>query len=288
MKRFLWLLFLLTAALAALGEATILVFPNVVPFLEDLMPASLVTPPKGFDVRREGVERGRVESIEYDSKSTGCKRKVCIYTPPGFSSDITYPVFYLLHGSVADETTWVKDGRADIILDNLYAEKKLVPMIVVMPDGNPPPNFDYGFLESDLLDDLIPYVEKHYPVKADRQHRALAGISAGAQQALTIPLAHPDMFAYVGVFIGALKDREAFENNHHGTLESLGTTKKPSLLWLASGKKDIFYVDCQATLKLFNKYKIPYVYVEGKGLHDWETARNDLFGFAPLLFRSEK
>ena len=133
MKR---LIFYIAAGVAALALILILLFPSLVVGLLDLMPASLPTPPKGFDVRREGIERGKVETVEYDSKAAGCKREMRVYTPPGFSQDRKYPVLYLLHGSLSDETGWVQVGAADTILDNLYADRKPVPMIVVMPNGN--------------------------------------------------------------------------------------------------------------------------------------------------------
>src|SRR5437016_5631093 len=98
-------------------------------------PAPLPPAPKGFDVRRDAVERGKVETVEYDSKTVGAKRKLVVYTPPGYSEDARYPVFYLLHGGGDDETGWQKKGAAAVILDNLYADKKLVPMLVVMPNG---------------------------------------------------------------------------------------------------------------------------------------------------------
>src|SRR3712207_6163523 len=123
-----------------------------------------------------------------------------VYTPPGFSKDRKYPVLYLLHGAGDDETGWQKKGAADVILDNLYAEKKIVPMIVVMPNGftNAPgtpqrgnPNATpeerrrtAGAFEQDLLKDIIPYVESHYPVIADANHRALAGLSMGGGQTM--------------------------------------------------------------------------------------------------------
>src|SRR5690348_7916452 len=102
-------------------------------------PGKLDPAPKGFDVRRDGVERGKVETVEYDSKTVGAKRKMVIYTPPGYSKDGKYPVLYLLHGAGDNETGWTRRGSADVILNNLYAEKKLVPMIVVMPNGSTRP-----------------------------------------------------------------------------------------------------------------------------------------------------
>jgi enterochelin esterase-like enzyme len=286
MKR---LIFLSVAGVAALVLILIIFFPSLVVDLAELMPATLPTPPKGFDVRREGIERGKVETVEYDSKAAGCQRKMCVYTPPGFSKDQKYPVLYLLHGSLADETSWAKDGAADTIFDNLYADKKPVPMIVVMPNGNLYAGDTFG---ADLQDDIIPYVEKNFPVKADREHRALAGVSAGAYQALSSGLPRPDTFAYIGVFIGGvgmgLENCDEFEMKHQEVLKDLGTKKKLKLLWVANGKKDMTYEFCQNTLQLFDKYKIQYVYTEGKGEHNWETARNDLFVFAPLVFRDAK
>ncbi len=180
MKR---LIFLFAAGVVALALILILMFPLLPSLVVDLlrMPAALPTPPNGFDVRREGIDRGKVETVEYNSKVAWGKRKMCVYTPPGFSKDQKYPVLYLLHGAASDETGWVKDGAADTILDNLYEDKKPVPMIVVMPNGNLPTDA----LGTDLLDDVIPYVEKHFPVKADREHRALAGVSGALYRRLT-------------------------------------------------------------------------------------------------------
>ncbi|MGA2064152.1 MAG: alpha/beta hydrolase-fold protein [Thermoguttaceae bacterium] len=282
MKR---LIFLSAAGVVALAEIVILIFPSLVRDLVDLMPASLPTPPEGFDVRREGVERGKVEAVEYDSKAAGCTRKMRVYTPPRFAKDKNYPVLYLLHGSLADETSWVKDGRVDAILDNLYADKKAVPMIVVMPDGNLFSTAEFDLFGADMLGDVIPYVEGHFPVQADREHRALGGVSSGAHQALELGLAHPETFAHLGVFIGGLHDCEQFEKQHQEALKDLRAKKRLKLLWLANGKNDLTYEYCQDTLKLLGKYKIRYVYMEGKGLHNWETARNDLFVFTPLVFR---
>jgi|GEM_PF-1019776 len=142
--------------------------------------------PEGFDSRREGTERGRVETVEYDSKTVGVRRKAVVYTPPGYSNKVKYPVLYLLHGIGDAEGDWTAKGKADVILDNLMADKKTVPMVVVMPNGRAAKEDrsggDFGGqfpaferFEDDLLKDLIPFVESHYSVEADREHRALAG-----------------------------------------------------------------------------------------------------------------
>src|SRR5262249_39631260 len=133
---------------------------------------SLPPAPEGFDKPRDNVPKGKVESVEYDSKSVGAKRRMVVYTPPGFSKDTKYPVFYLLHGGGDDETGWQQKGSAPTILDNLYADKKIAPMIVVMPFGftstKDGKKSNAGF-EDDVLKDIIPFVESHYPVKTDRE-----------------------------------------------------------------------------------------------------------------------
>ncbi|HVK12414.1 MAG TPA: endo-1,4-beta-xylanase [Gemmataceae bacterium] len=261
-------------------------------------PAELPAPPKNFDSKREGIERGKVETIEYDSKAAGAKRKMLVYTPPGFSKDQKYPVLYLLHGGGDDETGWTKKGAADVILDNLYADKKAAPMIVVMPNGRvvkageKPAGKFAGFeeFEQDLLRDVIPYVEAHYPVKADRRHRALAGLSMGGLQTLDIGLTHLDTFDTLGVFSsGWFPDRrEKFEKEQQALLKDPETNKKLKLFWIANGKPDIAYKNNQAMLEMFDKYKLRYVFNEGKGGHTWDSWKNHLFVFAPLLFRDDK
>jgi enterochelin esterase family protein len=261
-------------------------------------PAELPAPPKGFDRKREGIERGKVEAVEYDSKAAGVKRKMLVYTPPGFSKDRKYPVLYLLHGGGDDETGWVKKGAADVILDNLYADGKAVPMIVVTPNGRvvkpgekPADRFaGYDAFEKDLLGDVIPYVEAHYPVRADRGHRALAGLSMGGLQTLDIGLTHLDRFSALGVFSsGWFPDRrEKFEAEHQGLLKDPETNRKLTLFWIANGKPDIAYQNNAAMLAMFDRYGVRYEYREGKGGHAWDSWRNHLWAFAPLLFRGEK
>ncbi len=121
-----------TGQLLSLGFLLVLVLSTAV---GAQTPATLPAAPSGFDALREGIEHGKVETVQYESKSTGGKRKMVIYTPPGYSKDIKYPVLYLLHGAGDDETGWTKKGSAAVILDNLYAAKKIAPMIVVMPNG---------------------------------------------------------------------------------------------------------------------------------------------------------
>ncbi len=172
------------------------------PGADELKP-DFPAPPQGFDVRRDGIGHGKLETVEYDSTTVGAKRKAQVYTPPGYARDQKYPVLYLLHGIGGTEMEWTRGGAANVILDNLLAEKKIVPPIVVMPNGraakdigprDPIPKQSPAFaaFEKDLLTDLIPYIEKNYAVKTDRESRALAGLSMGGGQALSIALRFPE------------------------------------------------------------------------------------------------
>jgi enterochelin esterase-like enzyme len=249
--------------------------------------ASLPIPPEGFDLRRDGIVHGKIETIVYESRVAGQKRAMHVYTPPGFSRSRKYPVLYLLHGANADEASWERKGAADAILDNLFTDKKVVPMIVVMPNGNWSSSRadSYDAFAAELVDDVVPAVERQFPVETDQEHRALAGVSAGANQAINIWLSRPDTFAYLGVFIGGLENSALAENKHRDALMNLGKKPNLKLLWITNGKNDVTYSRCCDTLELFDKYNIHYTYVEGQGFHGWDTARNDLYVFSPLLFR---
>jgi enterochelin esterase-like enzyme len=249
---------------------------------------------KGFDVRRDGIERGKIETVEYDSRSVGVRRKALVYTPPGYSKETHYPVLYLLHGIGDDETGWTKKGSADIILDNLYADKKLVPMIVVMPNGRasaePPPANPfqgnpfqaYAAFEEDLLKDLIPHVESRYPVRADREYRALAGLSMGGGQSLNFGLKNLDTFAWIGGFSSAPNTRPATEL----IFNPADASKKLRLLWVSCGDTDRLMEISQSFHKALEAMKVPHVWHVDTGGHTWEVWRNDLYLLAQRLFRS--
>ena len=168
----------------------------------------------------KNVPHGRLEMISYESKSVGTTRKMQVYTPPGYSKDKKYPVLYLLHGIGGDETEWQRFARPGILLDNLLAEGKITPMIVVMPNGRAQKNDRaqgnvfatapaFAAFEQDLLKDVIPTIEARYSVQADREHRALAGLSMGGGQSLNFGLAHLDTFAWVGAFSAAPNTKPA-------------------------------------------------------------------------------
>ena len=168
------------------------------------------------------MPHGQLEMISYESKSVGTTRKMQVYTPPGYSQEKKYPVLYLLHGIGGDETEWQRFAKPNVLLDNLLAEGKVTPMIVVMPNGRAQKNDRaegnvfaaapaFAAFEQDLLKDVIPTIESRYSVQADREHRALAGLSMGGGQSLNFGLAHLDTFAWVGGFSSAPNTKPAAE-----------------------------------------------------------------------------
>ena len=172
--------------------------------------------PFGFDQVKSKVKHGNVETISYKSKTVGAIRKANVYTPPGYNKNKKYPVLYLLHGIGGDENEWLKHGNPQNILDNLYVEKKLEPMIVVLPNGRAMKDDSatgnimdkdkveaFSTFEKDLLNDLIPFIEKKYRVYKDREHRAIAGLSMGGGQSLNFGLGNLNKFAWVGGFSSA-------------------------------------------------------------------------------------
>ncbi len=158
-------------------------------------------PPAGIDVPRPDVPHGKLEMISYESKSVATTRKMNVYTPPGYSAGRKYPVLYLLHGIGGDETEWQRFAKPNVLLDNLIADGKATPMIVVMPNGRAQKDdrAQGGFgsapafaaFEQDLLKDVIPAIEARYSTQSDREHRALAGLSMGGGQSLNFGLAAP-------------------------------------------------------------------------------------------------
>jgi enterochelin esterase-like enzyme len=253
------------------------------------------TPPAGYDAKRDGINHGVVELIEYDSKTVGIPRKARVYTPPGYSKDKKYPVLYLLHGIGGDENEWPRGGVPDVIMDNLYADKKAVPMIVVMPNGRaskdvtakspfPQQSPAFAAFEMDLLRDLIPFIEKTYPVKADRESRALAGLSMGGGQSLNFGLGNLDTFAWVGGFSSApnTKAPAALIKDHADAAKQL------KLLYVACGDKDGLARISEGVHKMLDEKKVPHIYrVIPGGAHDFKVWKSDLYHFAQLVFQDK-
>ena len=248
--------------------------------------------PAGFDTRREGTARGKVETVEYDSKTVGIKRRMTVYLPPGYSTEKKYPVLYLLHGIGGDERGWVRAGAADAVLDNLHAGGKVVPMLVVMPNGrasaDPPPRnpFDgnpfaaYAAFEQDLLKDVIPAIEGKYSVRADREHRALAGLSMGGGQSLNFGLKNLDAFAWVGGFSSAPNTRPVAELVPKPEVAA----GKLRLLWVSCGDTDGLMRISRAFHDALAEKKVPHIWHIDAGGHTWPVWRNNLYLFATRLF----
>jgi enterochelin esterase-like enzyme len=250
-------------------------------------------PPAGFDKKRDNIDLGKLETVEYDSTAVGVKRKARVYTPPGYAKDSKYPVLYLLHGIGGDETEWARGGAPDVILDNLYADRKAVPMIVVMPNGRASKDVTaksgfgqqgpaFAAFEKDLLHDLIPFVEKTYSVKADRESRAVAGLSMGGGQSLNFGLGNLDTFAWVGGFSSAPNTRRPADL----IKDHAEAAKKLRLLYVACGDKDTLFRISEGVHKMLDENKVPHVYrvIPGGG-HDFKVWKSDLYHFAQLLFR---
>lgn len=254
--------------------------------------AAVPAAPAGFDARREGIAHGRATMIEYESKTVGTRRKALVYTPPEYSLDREYPVLYLLHGIGGDETEWQRNGAPETILDNLYADGKLVPMIVVMPNGRAQPNDRaegdvfasapaFAVFERDLLADLIPFVESHYRAKRDREHRALAGLSMGGGQSLNFGLAHLDTFAWIGAF-SAAPNTKMPEDLLPEPKKAAGALR---LLWISCGDRDNLIFISQRTHRYLDEKGVAHIWHVDSGGHDFAVWRNDLYHFAQRIFR---
>jgi len=249
-------------------------------------------PPEGFDKEREGIAQGKLEMVEYDSKSVGNKRKALVYRPPGYSADNRYPVLYLLHGIGGDENEWRRGGHPEIILDNLIADKKAEPMIIVMPNGRAQPDDRpgtnamatapaFGKFDKDLLGDLIPFIESKYSVKSDRESRALAGLSMGGGQSLNFGLANLDTFAWVGGFSSAPNTKPAAE-----LLPDPEKAKKQlKLLWISCGNKDGLIRISQGVHAYLKEREVPHIWHVDEHAHDFQHWKKALYNFSQLIFK---
>jgi len=250
--------------------------------------------PKGFDEYRDNILHGAIDTVIYYSKTVGTKRRALIYTPPGYSKTKKYPVLYLLHGIGGDEKEWYKGGQPHIILDNLYAEGKIVPMIVVMPNGRAMKDdratgniFDsdkvqaFANFEKDLINDLIPFIEKKYSVLKDREYRAIAGLSMGGGQSLNFGLGNLDKFAWIGGFSSApntKRPEELLKNPDEAC-------KMIKLLWISCGENDNLIFVSQRTHDYLVKMKIPHIYFVESGGHDFNFWKISLYHFLQLIFK---
>ena len=244
------------------------------------------------------VPHGDIRIKKYYSRVTNSWRQFYIYTPPGYDNEINekYPVLYILHGGGEDERGWATQGKTDLILDNLIAEKKAKPMLVVMMDGNFGTGGFAGFgeqslrmFENELKQSVIPFVEKNFRAKTDAGNRALAGLSMGGLQTLYAGIKNTNVFAYLGVFSsGWFANREELSKPQYDFMKANASLINSNLksLWIAmGGKEDIAYNNCKIMLSKFDELGIRYAYKEYPGGHTWPVWRNNLYNFAQLLFR---
>ncbi len=251
-------------------------------------------PPESIVARKENIPHGELEMVEYDSKTVGTTRKMNVYTPPGYSKDKNYPVLYLLHGIGGDETEWQRIVAPDRLFDNLIKDGKAVPMIVVMPNGRAQKNdraggnpFEsapaFAVFERDLLDDVIPATESRFSVQADREHRALAGLSMGGGQSLNFGLTHLDTFAWIGGFSSAPNTKEPEEL----IPDPAKAREQLKLLWLSCGNKDGLIRISQRMQRHLKQNDIPHIWNVDANGHDPTHWRNNLYHFAQLLFNDD-
>jgi len=249
-------------------------------------------PPADIAANRAEIPHGKLEIIEYDSKSVGTRRKTQVYTPPGYSPDKKYPVLYLLHGIGGDETEWQRFATPNLLLDNLIADGKAVPMIVVMPNGRAQKNDRaegnvyatapaFAAFEQDLLQDLIPAIEARYSVAADREHRGVAGLSMGGGQSLNFGLAHLDKFAWVGGFSSAPNTKAPDQL----VADPAAARDKIKLLWVSVGNKDGLIRISQGVHAYLKKENIPHVWNVDGHAHDPTEWKNNLYYFLQKAFR---
>jgi len=252
--------------------------------------------PQDFDVEKKEIPHGKIDTIQYSSSTVGTTRKALVYTPPGFKKSNKYPVLYLLHGIGGDEKEWFKNGTPQIILDNLYAKGKLIPMIVVLPNGRAMKDDRatgdimakdkveaFAIFEKDLLNDLIPFVEKKYPAKKDRNDRAIAGLSMGGGQTLNFGLGNIDRFAWVGAFSAAPNTKEPQK-----LLPDPSKAKELKLLWISCGDQDRLMPFSKRTSDYLTENNVPHIFYVEPGGHDFKVWKNDLYLFSQLLFKPIK
>lgn len=265
----------------------------------------------------KNVPHGQVREIHYFSESNKAMRRCFIYTPPGYDQDLTkrYPVLYLQHGGGEDETGWSNQGRANLIMDNLIAEGKATPFIIVMDNGTwampnrprpnpqagpnqqarpaqgerpagpwPPTGWADGFKKT-LVEEIIPMVDANFRTLADQPHRAMAGLSMGGMQTRVITLAHPELFSHVGMFSGGSYSPEDVNN-------APGFKEKVKFLFVSFGSRELenrrpgFGGDPQAnTEALKNAGMNTHFYVSPLTAHEWQTWRRSLYEFAQRIFK---
>jgi enterochelin esterase family protein len=267
-------------------------FPN-----ERFKPSLVDIPSDGPSLHTvQNVPRGEVSYCSYESKTLDRTRPLIIYTPPGYRTGTDkLPVLYLVSGTTDTEETWFKAGRANVILDNLIAQKKAVPMIIVMPYGNmmsgtPMPSSPqaadmYKIFNDELLDNVIPYVEANYRVLPDRENRAIAGFSRGGGQSLFTAFNNPDKFAWIGSYAAYLTPEVCDKYFSAMVSQPDATNAKFKLLWLGVGKDDFLYQPAFNFMNYLTDKKLEHKTLVTEGGHTWMNARHYLAETLQLYFK---
>ncbi len=253
------------------------------------------------------VPHGTVRRMWYNSPALGMDRRLTVYTPAGYETGgKRYPVFYLLHGMGGDEEAWIALGRTSQILDNLIAQGKAKPMIVVMTNGNAaqeaaPGESSLGFAAPSMnqpktmegsfetaFPDVVKFIDKNFRTLANKKNRAIAGLSMGGFHSMHISKQYPDMFDYVGLFSAAIMPGKDVKSPIYDDLEGklkIQFAKKPALYWIGIGNTDFLYKANEDYRKMLDEKGYKYTYYETGEGHIWKNWRIYLTEFAPLLFK---
>lgn len=250
-------------------------------------------PGADFMEYKAGIPHGAIAAVYYDSSAIPGVRRMHVYTPPGYDSGTArLPVLYLLHGGGDSDDSWGTVGRAGAILDNLIAAGKAVPMIIVMPAGHistdfrltPGTRMGHDAFNDDLVKVVLPYIDAHYRTIAERDHRAIAGLSMGGLQTLNVALADAGDFAYVGVFSSGWFPNSLKEEEDTDVAQYLASGKRFRLCWVDAGKYDIALQNSHSTVAILRKAGINVEEHESAGFHAWNNWRDYLNQFTQLLF----
>ena len=251
-------------------------------------------PPEGFNVARANIPQGELKVVEYDSKTLGLRRLLRVYTPAGYSADRKYPVLYLHHGLGNTSTEWTQRARAPIIIDNLVSDKRIEPFIIVFPSGNATATLEdekqgdrtqasYGTAyENDFLKEIIPFVESHYSVFTDRDHRAIAGMSMGSGQTLNIGLSHLDRFAWIASVAAAPNTRPPAE-----LVPDPAALTSLKLLWLSVGNRDNLLRVSRGVHDYLKEKGVAHIWRVDTNGHDTAEMSHSLYHFAQRLFKEQ-
>jgi len=245
------------------------------------------------------VPHGNVHINTYVSKTMNAPRNIYVYTPPGYETSTgRYPALYLMHGAGGSESSWIAEGRANLILDNLIAEGKARPMVIVMPYGRAGQSTTFGpapvvvpedqkslTFPNDVVPDVIEYAEKNYRIAAGADNRAIAGLSMGGNQTLIIGLNHLDLFHYVGAFSPVIMNANADRDFKTLLADAPGANKKLKVFNIYIGKDDTLYMSNVSFHQLLDQHQVKHVFTETEGAHVWWNWRDYLVDYAPRLFR---